>query len=454
MIKSFCTVILVITLTLGAYAAPVFLNQAPAWAIHKCCCDSTCDPWIKDCWQSACVCQSNAETGTPQDEKTTLGHISKQFVEHRRWIIETVWEAHVLPAMMMMTEQIGTTAFYQLEGIGMQFDAKEQLEVQRTLQERDAETHADYQPSESLCRIATMTRSVANAGRHRDVTQTALSRRFLQRQNLNGDGISSEGFPGDLRSRFAKVEDTFCDGKDLGGAMTDICAHREKERLNADIDFGLFAVRRNLDVNFTESAATPDEGNLMALQSNLYGHKVPTQIPEGYLSGQGGEIVKDGELYRGLDAYMKVRALTAKRSVAQASFAAFTAARAQTDAAVWPYMEALLKEMGVAPQQIEQFFGDNPSYFTQMAVLSNLLYQRPDYYANLYDKPENVDRKIVAANAIGLKLRHDMYDAQVRSNAIASVLLETYIDGYEDRFINEAGNAREGAQLIPNFKVP
>ena len=370
--------------------------------------------------------------------------MTDKFVEHRKWWVKTVWEAHVLPAMMLMAEQITVSAMQQVMIIGTFFDAKHQLESQRLLETLTADAHAAYHPSEGMCQFGTMTRSLANTGRIKDITEYALSARSSQRQALSGDGISAGGKADDFRSRFIQTTNIFCNPSDMGGSLSNICTSTDVTRRNNDVNFANIALNNNLDLDFTNATASNDEADIIALQSNLYGHRTMPRINEDRMSDENGNLILNGAR-----TYMEMRAIMAKRSVAQASFAAYVAARAQSNATVQPYMEATLEEMGIGETEARGIFGLRPSYHTQMYFLTNTMYQSPQFYADLYDKPENVDRKKVSMQAINLKLRADMYDSTLRSNANQAVYLETLIEDIEKDYVNEANVTDSENKILP-----
>lgn len=388
-----------------------------------------CSPLITNCSKGGCECESNKQT------PITIQYMTDAFIEQRTWLVKDVWEAHMLPALMLMTEQITTTSIQQTMMIGTLFDAKHQLESQRLLQSLTAEAHSAYQVGEGMCTFGTVTRSLANTERQKDITFSALAARSSQRQSLNGDGISGGGVTSDLRSRFDEYLNVYCNPEELGGSMVNTCKATDSKRTFKDIDFTSLAQRNNLNINFTVPDATADEADVMALQANLYGHTVLPVIPESKFSKNAqAEDPVPGVV----EVYMKMRGLLAKRSIAQASFAAYVAERTQTDASVQPYMEAVLKEMGLSAEDAQNILGLRPSYYTQMKFLTNTMYQNPNFYADLYSTPENVDRKIVSMQALDLKLRLDAYDSHTRKNLNLAAMLETLVDQYEDKYINEA----------------
>ena len=67
------------------------------------------------------------------------------------------------------------------------------------------------------------------------------------------------------------------------------------------------------------------------------------------------------------------------------------------------------------------------SYYAQMEILAKRIYQRPEFYTELYDKPANVKRKAAALQGISMMLERDIYDSYLRSEAIMSLILEARV---------------------------
>lgn len=418
-----------------------FYKTTPAEAHHICClCGTTCQPKVVQCAQGQCVCQSNKET------PITIKHITDEFIQHREWLIKIVWEAHLLPAMLLMSEQISTLALHQVLIIGTFFDAKHQLESQRLLQELQADAHKAYQPSEGMCEFGTNTRSIAASERKAEITQIALSTRSAQRQLLSGDLLSAGGPDTDLRSRLDQLEQTYCNPYDMAEGFKDFCKGTDKSRYNNDINYTTkIDGQKTLKVDFTNTQTENDEEDLFAMSANLYGHYIMPRIPEDKMSDENGNI--EGR-ESGVIAYMKLRSLAAKRSVAQAAFAAQAAMRTQGEDGSKPYMEAILKEMGLQQKDIDVMVNEKPSYYMQMELLTKKLYQNPKFYTNLYDKPANIDRMNAAMTAIDLMQRRDMYRSSLRSEAIAAVWLETRLKETEQTYNNEAAKATGNSEIL------
>ncbi len=428
-------------LLLGLFGYINFYSAAPAYAHHSCCCGGSCDTEVGPlCSQGQCVCQSDKET------EKTVPHITTEFIQHREWLIKIAWEAHLLPAMLLMTEQISTMALHQTLMIGSFFDAKHQMESQQLLAELQADAHKAYHPSAGMCEFGTNTRSIAASDRKSQITQIALSTRASQRQLLSGDVISVGGSADDLRSRLDQLQNRYCNPADMGGGFADFCQGTDPSLYNDDVNYtAKVDNEKTLEIDFTDNIVTKDEEAVLALSANIYGHITMPRIPPRAMSDENGNITGRTQ---GAYTFMKLRSLAAKRSVAQAALAAQVGMRSQGEDGVKPYMEAILKEMGLQQNDIDVVLRDKPSYYAQMELLTKKLYQRPSFYSNLYDKPVNIDRKTASMMALGLMQRRDMYESQLRSEMMTAVFLEQKLKPIEELYSNEVGPFREGAELI------
>jgi len=425
------------TILLSVSVAFLFLVAAES-AMAACSCGDCCGA-IGNC-SSGCVDVSSCQTGQESDEsKTTLGHINEEFIKHREWLVLVVWQDHVLPAMMLMTDQLSAVAMQQVLGIGMLLDAKHQLESQRLIQELHAQAHKDYHPSEQMCQFGTNTRSLAASSSNARFNQIAISARGLQRQLISGDVLTATGKPSDSRSRLAQFRSTYCNPKDNAFGMDLLCGSGgDPERFNRDVAYTqTIGLESTLEIDFTESAATNDEEDVMALMANLYGHEVPLRIAPDAL----GDPNEDLDMAQ---AYMGYRSIAARRSVAQNAFAAVAGMKAEGEDQVRPYMEAVMKEMGMPQEEIDETLLERPSYHAQMEFLTKTMYQDPRFYSNLYDKPVNIERQNVSMQALDLIQKRDIYNSILRSEAIMSVWLDMEVAEEQDKITNEINRLRQG----------
>lgn len=428
-----CTVLRGLTILAGGMA----LLPATSQKAQACCfCDlvvNLMDPMV---WE---------EAEEEFDEK-----LNDEFIRMERFFVHEFWEQRVLPSMMLMAEQFTVVAIQQAMAIGTFIDAQNQLETQQLLQELRARAHKDYHPSTGMCEFGSLMKGIASSERLGEMTSIVLSQRSQDRQV--GAAYSSGNYGEDLdqQNRIAHFANTFCDEKDRDSALTGLCSAlvwdgsftpEERNRMDKDIDyFSLidspwtlsidFTNRRVLDTTSTPNVRNQDEENVFAIASNLFGHELFPRPPVGTLFND-----PQRELTSMQRAFMEMRSILAKRSVAENSFNAIASMKAEgirytpPSGTVEPnrsrvFMQSVLEGLGVPSADVLRILGDNPSYHAQMEVLTKKLYQNPKFFTDLYDKPANVERKGVALQAIKLMQKFDMLKSFLRNEATFSVLLE------------------------------
>jgi hypothetical protein len=343
-----------------------------------------------------------------------------------------------LPAMQHMAIELESVGMLQMQTIGVFLDAKHLLETQRLYQQLAAQAHKDYHPSEGLCTIGTTTRSLAASDRNADIVAHVLAQRSINRQLLNINANSAEGPVEDRDGRLRQFRSTFCDRNDNNGALSEVCEDSvQQARINKDIDYTrTVASPLTINMNFAGGAVTPDEEDVMALSANLFAHDIFRQIPVAAL--------RNNEANQQL--YLDLRSIVAKRSVAEHSFqaiAAMKASGATLESQTAQYLSAALQELGMGEEDAGAFVGANPSYYAQMEILTKSIYQRPEFFIDLYDKPANVARKGVAIQAISLMQDRDLFKSNLRSEAMLSILLELEVMKAQTTVQNELNRIKE-----------
>ena len=417
---------------------------------------SCCAGIIGQC-QTHCTCVSDAETGSADKPKTTLGHISDEFTKHRKWMVDLFYNDEkpndppgLRGAMKLMTSQLTTIGIQQVQIIGTFFDAKHQLETQRIIQQLTAKAHKDYHPNEELCEFGTVTRSLAASSRNSDLAAAGLSRRTVERQVFGKDGVAARGILSDQEARLTQFIKKYCDKKDNLKNLDLLCTKSggDAKLFNKDVSFtSTIDAPLTLDLDFSknDTAETEDEKAIFALMANLFAHNLFKSVPAKTL------VTTDGtkpSFEGAAKAYLDARSLIAKRSVASNSISSIAALKAKGDAESQPFIYALLKEMGgtaMTADEIKKVIGEKPSYFAQMEILTKKLYQSPEFYTNLYDKPANVLRKDVAVQAATLMQKRDLYRSYLRSEMVLAVILETALIEEQRRVANEIGKGRATA---------
>jgi hypothetical protein len=334
-----------------------------------------------------------------------------------------------IQAMMAMTEQFAAVMLQQMQIVGTLLDAKHELETQLIYQEIEARTHKEFHPEVELCVIGTNVRSLAASERKAKINARVVNEIMLDRETLNGDIISANGFVSDIESRYYKFLYTYCDGADFNGVLggynpgeQPICQIIGQGRPNNDVDFTrVFDTRLTLNIDFTDNALTADEQDIIALTYNLFSHQVFSRINPDILLQDFAE-----------DEFMDMRSVIAIRGIIRNSWGHIIGMRSIGTAASASFVRAIYEQMGVPNAELDAFVGQYPSYFAQMELLTKKLYQNPDFYTNLYTKPANVDRTGVAIQAIQLMHNRDRYEAALRKEMLISMLLELKLREHQE----------------------
>ncbi len=341
-------------------------------------------------------------------------------------------------SLRQMTEQLSALMMQQMQILGTFFDAKMQLQTQREIQKLSARAHKDYHPSELMCEFGSFVKSVPRAEEkawfEKQAINTALVDFYRGAEHMS----SSEGYSSDVYSRIIQFRTVYCDPGDNNNGLGYLCDHDQDgnpatgptgatnpERMNKDINYARTAgVPLTLKIDFSDDVLTPDEEDVLALAKHLYWPVVLESAPHKELSLRYSD-------------YMDARQLFAINSVAHNSFAHIAAIKSQAPDNLgaqsgWNFMKAMMKGFGLADADIHKLLGDYPSYYAQMEVLTKKIYQRPEFFTNLHDKPANIDRISVALDAIKLMQIRDHYDASLRREMLNSLLVEDALSGYAD----------------------
>ncbi len=376
-------------------------------------------------------------------------HITQEFIYQERWFMFDFFRDYILSGLMQMVEQLSTQAQIQVLAFGAIMDAKETLETQRLFQEKAAEAHRDYRPDMNMCTIGTAARGLAAQDRNGESMANALTKRMIDRQMGVRYAMSSEGMASDVKARVEQFRRRFCDRHSNGGNTANIClAAANGANINKDIDYaGTIGLRRTINLDLNNAGADADDENILALATNLYGHRVfeRTRTPGTSMEDNRGQI--SGEL----SWYLDKRAITAKRSVAQNTFNEIAGMKARgtgASATAGNYLYAVFQQLGVGSEdEARQMLGSNPSYYAQLEVMAQKIYQDPEFYTNLYDSPTNVLRKNVAMQAINLMLDRDTFRSELRTEALLSQLLEAELVRYQKSLANRLNQM--GTQAAP-----
>lgn len=368
------------------------------------------------------------------DDSTHMNQLIYERIRYR-WVAS--W--------MLMTQQFTATMMHQMLIIGMFFDAKHQLETQRLFQTLVNRAHKDYHPGDQMCRFGTTVRSLAATDERSRINAQIVSTILLNRESLAANTAARDGKGGDKKARIAQFKRTYCDINDNNGRLRAYCRLSENHdgeeyqrgapdaRTNKDINFvQTVGNRYTLDIDFINTDLTEDETDILALARNLYAHDVFTRISSTHL-----------EMDVNHDNYQDVRSIIALRGLARNSFGHIVGQRVRGTDITAPFIRAVVEELGVPADELDQFMGEHPSYFAQMEVITRKMYQNPSFYANLYDKPANVSRAGAALQAIRLMHDRDRFEGALRREMLLSGILELRLREAQDDIVNQLTNTQE-----------
>lgn len=388
------------------------------------------------CGSCACVETAHAVTRAlvKAEHKGTRIHITTQFSQHQTWLMNDFFKEAVGPALQMMAEQLVSAGMLQTMAVGTFFDAKQQLESQRLVQQKTAVAHKDYQTSAEMCAFGTAARSLAPSNRNAQLVAITLGKRSMDRQLGAADSNAAEGIAQDRAGRLQQFIAHYCDINDNMKGLGALCGSGgPPSQVNKDVDFTRTVdLPATLDIDFSNAALTDGERDAIALQNNLYAHGVFTRIPAGAIATpESQQLILDE------------RALVAKRAVAENSFNSIVGMKSRGNAAsaqTAQFASAVLRQLGVPDNEAAALLGSRPSYHAMMDLLGQKIYQSPQFFAALYDTPANVLRKNVAMQAINLMVDRDAFHSELRYEALLSQLLELETAKFQDAVQNRAGN--------------
>lgn len=446
-------------LTLAVLTLPLTVVQAPPARSQCFSCDG-CE-FAHASTTAQQVSQEHIQTRDHFGTHSPLPDGTGEIGEHQGFLINYMFLGvdnigGILPALMLMTQQMSAVMMHQMWIVGSFLDAKHQMETQLLFQELGARAHKTYHPSVGMCVLGTNVRSLARTERYSRLTAHVMAQYNLRRQTGNLNTNSGEGMEQDRAGRLANFMQYFCDQYDnnhidgtADSGLALMCPGATVMTANMDIDYTrTIEIPRTLTIDYAENGVAPfgaEEG----FSSMLFSHNVLPRLD-----------VAEAMFKANHDEIQDMRALIAKRSVIQTSLnnilgmKAFGSPAGDDDEGssfdTSQYMRRILFELGVTDPWAQMNLlgrhesaaidGDptlsgiafetnmRPSYYAQMEVLTKRLYQNPAFFTSLYDTPANVKRKGAALQALGLMLQRDIYDSYLRNEMLMSMLLEARLE--------------------------
>ncbi len=368
--------------------------------------------------------------------ETIRGYIRAEITQHEQWLIDVFWTQNFEPTLSKMTNNINSALMSQAAAVGSFLDAQNNSERIRLMQELNADAAATYMPSEQLCSFASLGQSLAATEEKAKANRLFLMERSQSRQLSQPNMASTNGGYDDLKARMSVMRVRYCDSNDNNAQMKNLCNATDDKYLNGDIDYvRTFDSKPTLNIDFmnTNTTFTAEEQNVLSLADNLFANDLFSRPAIGNM--RGGKELSDAR-----QAFMDMRSLVAKRSVAENSFNTLLGMRARgtgigTGGAVTgstSYIASVLKGLGLSDKEALNYLGEAPSYDAQMEVLTKKIYQNPAFYVNLMESPANVQRQYAAMQSFGLMQQRDIFESILRSEMILSLIVELEVTKYQD----------------------
>lgn len=347
---------------------------------------------------------------------------------YQQKIIGEFWTSKLQPALQAMTAQDIAASTAATGMIGKFGDASSFLDTQLTLQKLQAQSYSDYTPSDGLCRFGTGVKSLAQSFMMARATSEQIVQMSEDRLLGRRGAAGSNGPSSDKIGEQVDFQERYCNPNDNNGMMKELCyPNSDKptsspQNYDKDIDFvRTFMAPKTLDINLTDGILTDGERDIMALSRKLYANDVFDNLPVDAFSD-------DASATRST-RYLDFRQIAALRSVAQNSFSMIAAMKAKGSAGSGLFLQSVMTEMGMLDKDAASTLSGaglsgTPSYYAQMDVLTKKMYQNPNFFVSLMDKPANIKRQMAAMKAIELIQSRDFYESLERQEMLLSLLLE------------------------------
>jgi len=404
---------------------------------------------------------------------------ANRIFKYQNWMIDVFFRSYLNQLFETMGQQMTSVMMHQAIMVGAMMDGKNQMETQALMQRLAAQAHKDYHPSMGMCEFGTIVMSMGPSDNRMALAKGVMDEGLLKRQLGNRNINASEGRFQDRNGRLSLFKWRFCyepdnnriDGKVLTGLGL-VCDPGESglfanqfptRHLDQETDFtNSVALKRTILYepgwtdycirglgNPPEACIFEDDHAMYSMSALLYGHDVFDGVP--------ASLLKDENNW---DEYLDMRSVIAKRAVAAEPFHSIvglksfgtgenpTAPGSQRDSYMTQsrYIVPIFESLGMTPSETATYLGSNPSYMAFLEVMSKKMYQRPQFYTELYDTPANIERKSVAMQAISLILDRDIYESYLRSESVMALILEAKLEDAQKQVenrVNAISSARQ-----------
>jgi hypothetical protein len=334
------------------------------------------------------------------------------------------WYTGLRPLFSSMAQELVAGGWYPVMEFGAQTDGRLQNETVLQMQIMSAKATKRHLPSASMCKFASLNKSMAQADMRAKMVHNVLNEYSLRRKLGQSETIGASKAR-DTQSRLKTSLEQHCDRREFGGEMSFLCGAGtgSNGRTSKDINYtntvdAPDTIHMSVDSGINVALNQSEITDVMAIKSLLYNNELAPRVDSSALNWD----------YSGSQsAYINWRSTQAKRSVAENSFDALIGMKAASGIAVTDQYKAQLRSLGVSATETDLQTKIAPSYWAQMEHLTKSIYQNTNFFVNLYDNPANVARQSASMEAISLMQLRDYYESLIRSEMSLALLLDTEV---------------------------
>ncbi|MGB1076669.1 MAG: hypothetical protein ACPG05_00025 [Bdellovibrionales bacterium] len=325
--------------------------------------------------------------------------IDWQFELYAEWWWDIFWQEGILATLPQLQEQVSMT---QLKRPNVKADIttfQKEDDAVRMIQEKKVEAIATHTPSEEFCKYVTIVGGVSSAKQSTKVPFHD-SMDSIKHVATMGDSYVADK---QIFNR-ARVNEFLCrDPGRIGaadGALDDICEGIDVDDERPNI--GDLADKGNWDENDHDVASG-------AVQSLFLSNR-PARVNPVIFNRDKGRV-----------AYMNHRSVLSREMLGSYCFMkSYQDQMGGSDRTV-EYLEALLRDMNMTDEQIEEILGEEPSLYTQKKVML-MAASAPTVGNDMTDMTENVLRLSNMINSYKLSTMYDAMDLMYCNQMIAGQL--------------------------------
>ena len=244
---------------------------------------------------------------------------------------QTWWHTGIKPLLTGMTQELTAGGWFPALEFGAQTDGRLQNETILQMQIMTAEATKRHLPSVSMCKFASLNKSMAQADMRAKMVHNVLNEYSLGRRLGQSETIGASRSR-DIQSRVKTALELHCNKAEFGGEMSFLCGAGTSTngRTSRDINYtntvdAPDTIHMSLDSGINVAANQSELIDVVALKSLLYSNDLAPRVDGSALTW----YYKGGQ-----SAYMDWRSTQAKRSVAENSFDALIGMKAASGTAV------------------------------------------------------------------------------------------------------------------------